>query len=60
MELHRYEGGISQQIVFDLKSTMMTGESVYVSTHGSVTSSHHDPKQSASPFVVFDNSVVSR
>ena len=60
VELHRYEGGISQQIVFDLKSTMMTGESVYVSTHGSVTSSHHDPKQSASPFVVFDNSVVSR
>ena len=60
VELHRYEGGIAQQIVFDLKSTMMTGESVYVSTHGSVSSSHHDPEQSASPFVVFDNAVVSK
>ena len=59
VELHRYEGGISQQIVFDLKSTMMTGESVYVSTHGSVTSSHHDPEQSKKPEVVFDNAVVS-
>ena len=59
VELHRYEGGISQQIVFDLKSTMMTGESVYVSTHGSVSSSHHDPEQSKKPDVVFDNAVVS-
>ena len=59
VELHRYEGVIAQQIVFDLKSTMMTGESVYVSTHGSVSSSHHDPEQSKKPEVVFDNAVVS-